>query len=88
MLLPHDIHPRNSIYYNGAYVLRALQQADGGVLKLLDLFDQTRELLLKSPSSPKPYRPMSYSVFLLSLDWLYLARIVDCDDQGKVLLCS
>lgn len=74
MLLPDNIKPENSIYYNGAIVLQALQNA--GRLKLFDLFCQVSEK-----------RRMSYSVFILCLDWLYLVNIAKLEGE-EVVLCS
>ncbi len=74
MLLPDNIHPDNSIYYNGALVLNVLH--DFKKIDLLDLFYEVRLL-----------RQMSFSIFLLSLDWLYLTDIIENID-GSVKLCS
>jgi hypothetical protein len=74
MLLPDNIKPENSIYYNGAIVLQTLQNA--GRANILDLFYLVSEK-----------RRMSYSVFILCLDWLYLINIVKLDGE-EVVLCS
>ncbi len=39
MLLPDNIHPEDSLYYNGAFVLQALQKNTSW--DLLDLYEQT-----------------------------------------------
>lgn len=75
MLLPDNIHPEQSIYYNGAFVLQALQKHP--VCDLLDLFVQTRA-----------HREMTMPVFVLCLDWLYLLELAKLDEQGSVVLCS
>lgn len=73
MLLPDNIHPENSIYYNGAIVLEVLQNNNN--IELLELY-----LLVKKT------RDMSFSVFILSLDWLYLMDIAYLKKE-KVELC-
>lgn len=75
MLLPDNIHPEQSIYYNGAFVLKALR--DRRVMNLLDLYENTQY-----------YRKMTMPVFVLCLDWLFLLNLVDLNDQGGVELCS
>lgn len=75
MLVPDNIHPEQTIYYNGAFVLEAIQE--NRVMDLLDLYIQT-----------KSKREMSMPVFLLCLDWLFLLDLVTLDNQGKVELCS
>jgi len=75
MLLPDNIHPEDSIYYNGAFVLKAIQAERKK--NVLDLYLKTRDL-----------KDMSFPVFLLCLDWLYLLNLVALDNLGKVELCS
>jgi len=75
MLLPDNIHPENTLLYNGGLVVRALRHL--GNATLLDLYVEARKA-----------HPMSMPVFVLSLDWLYLANCVEIDDQGRLSLCS
>ena len=75
MLLPDNIHPEQSIYYNGAFVLQALRERR--VMDLLDLYLDTQK-----------YRQMTMPVFVLCLDWLYLLNLVSLNEQGGVELCS
>lgn len=75
MLLPDTIHPEQSIYYNGAFVLQALRERR--VMDLLDLYLDTQN-----------YRQMTMPVFVLCLDWLYLLNLVSLNNQGDIELCS
>jgi len=75
MLLPDNIHPEQSIYYNGALVLQALREQR--VMDLLDLYLST-----------KKQREITMPVFVLCLDWLYLLNLVSLNEQGSVELCS
>lgn len=75
MLLPENIHPENTLLYNGALVLRALKSI--GDATLLELFVEARQ-----------GNSMSMPLFVLSLDWLYLANCVRFNEQGKLSLCS
>jgi len=75
MLLPDNIHPELSVYYNGALILDMLQQ--GTELPIMELYQQVR------------YRAdMSFPTFVLSLDWLYLIDMAHVDEGGVVRLCS
>ncbi|MGM0641943.1 MAG: ABC-three component system middle component 6 [Thermotogota bacterium] len=74
MLLPDNIHPENSIYYNGAMVLQVLQSNDE--LSLIELYQNVREI-----------QNMSFPIFVLCLDWLYLINVAELN-EGKVKLCS
>jgi hypothetical protein len=75
MLLPDNIHPENSIYYNGAFVLEVLQKQSSQ--SILDLYQIV-----------KTKRNMSFSVFVLCLDWLYLLDVAKLNTKGEVILCS
>jgi len=75
MLLPDNIHPENCIYYNGAFVLQAIQEKPS---------QDIVELYLNS----KQLKEMSMPVFVLCIDWLFLLNLVTLSDQGRVELCS
>lgn len=75
MLLPDNIHPENSIYYNGAFVIDVLNNEKS--LQILDLY---QEVKLK--------RSMTFSVFILCLDWLYLLDVARINSKGEIELCS
>lgn len=75
MLLPDNIHPENTIYYNGAFVLETLKSNTYN--SILDLYQAT-----------KAKKEMSFSIFVLCLDWLYLLNIAQINNKGEVRLCS
>ena len=75
MLLPDNIHPENSIYYNGAFVIQSLKQ--GMSYKMLDLYLKVKEK-----------KDMSFSVFILCLDWLYLLELAKFNSKDEIELCS
>ena len=75
MLLPDNIHPENSIYYNGSIVLQCLQKDDNQ--KLLDLYQNVKQNV-----------DLSFPVFLLCLDWLFLIDAAVINKNGIVELCS
>lgn len=75
MLLPDNIHPENSIYYNGAFVIESLKKDE--CFKMLDLYQEV-----------KSKRAMTFSVFILCLDWLFLLDVAKINSQGEIELCS
>jgi len=75
MLLPDNIHPNKSIYYNGAFVVESLQRETR--FRILDLYQEV-----------KTKKEMSFSVFILCLDWLYLLEVAKINSKGKIELCS
>jgi len=75
MLLPDNIHPQLSIYYNGALILKELKQL--AKQQVFDLYQRIRS----------QYN-MSFPIFMLCLDWLYLIDSAKIDDDGWVELCS
>lgn len=75
MLLPDSIHPKDSIYYNGAIILRTLQ----------DLKSST---VVQLYSKIRMQHEMTFPVMLLSLDWLYLINVAVVNKKGEIELCS
>lgn len=75
MLLPDNIHPEQSIYFNGSFVLQELQKKSKQ--NLLDLYQNVKE-----------QRNMTFPVFILCLDWLFLLNISLLNDSGEIELCS
>lgn len=75
MLLPDNIHPDNSIYYNGAFVIDSLKKDTS--YNMLDLYQEV-----------KSKKQMSFSVFILCLDWLYLLEVAKLNTKGEIELCS
>ena len=75
MLLPDNIHPENSIYYNGAFVIQSLEKDKS--YKMLDLYQEV-----------KAKKDMSFSVFILCVDWLYLLDLTKFNSKDEIELCS
>ena len=74
MLLPDSMHPENTVYFNGATVLQVLQNCTE--MELLDLYHKTCKL-----------GKMTFPMFVLCLDWLYLIEVVTVEND-MVKLCS
>lgn len=74
MLLPDNIRPELSIYYNGAVVLNELHKKDKQTI--MNLYQK-----IKSTNN------MSFPTFILCLDWLYLIEVAQIDEEGYVELC-
>jgi hypothetical protein len=75
MLLPDNIHPELSIYYNGSIVLSELKAKSSQ--QIFELYQHV-----------KGKNNMSFPTFLLSLDWLYLIDVAKINEKGWVELCS
>ena len=74
MLLPDNIHPELSLYYNGSIILTYLKSTKAQ--PIMELFE-----------SVKADNDMSFSTFVLSLDWLYLIDAAKINTNGGVELC-
>jgi len=75
MLIPKNLSPDDCVYYNAAFVLQALLQK--GAMTIADLFCEVR---MK--------HNMSYSLFVLCLDWLYLIDSIKLNEEERIALCS
>ncbi|BDR68149.1 hypothetical protein K144312032_23770 [Clostridium tetani] len=74
MLLPDNINPELSIYYNGAIVIQELKNKN--VQRIFELYQNVNK-----------DKEMSFSTFILSLDWLYLINVALINKNGEVELC-
>ena len=74
MLLPDNIQPELSLYYNGALVLNELQIKD-------------KQSIINLYQKVKVSNEMSFSTFILSLDWLYLINAAHINERGELALC-
>lgn len=74
MLVPDNIRPEDTIYFNGAKVLQVMLEEKR--LAIADLY-----VILKKTSE------ISFATMLLCLDWLYLMDCVEVNN-GEVVLCS
>lgn len=74
MLLPDNIHPELSIYYNGSIILAELEK-------------QTEQKFFELYHNVKKSNNMTLSVFVLSLDWLYLIQLAQISEKGVVKKC-
>ena len=75
MLPPDNIHPEQSIFFNASFVLRELllsRKQD-----MIDLYQQVTEK-----------KKMTFPIFLLCLDWLFLLSILQTNKDGTIELCS
>ena len=73
MLIPDNIRPENSVYYNGGKVLEVMLSEKR--LGIGDLYLRMREKM-----------DISMGTLTLSLDWLYLLGCLEVKD-GEVVLC-
>lgn len=73
MILPNPVSPENSLYYTGSIVLKILSAYTELDLSLL--YDK-----VKSETS------MSYELFILTLDWLFLIDAIAKVDN-RIILC-
>lgn len=75
MLLPDNIHPTDSIYYNGAIIFEAIEK--NKKYELIDLYQKVKEK-----------NDISFSVFILCLDWLFLIDLTTINSKNKIELCT
>ena len=74
MLMPDNIHPEMSIYYNG-YIILSKMNAKGN-LGMVELYHELKE-----------ENAMSFSIYMLSLDWLFLIQAASIDENGVISKC-
>lgn len=75
MLLPDNIQPELSIYYNGSLIVEELKNKNNQ--PITDLYYKIRNK-----------KEISFPTFVLCLDWLYLIEVAKVNEEGCVELCS
>jgi hypothetical protein len=76
MLLPQDINPTNTLYFNGALAINAMNSTDE---KSIDFFELYKKL--------KASNQISFQSYIFALDWLYLIGSIKLGRQGKIEKC-
>lgn len=74
MILPDLVSPRYSLYYCGAIILSEMR--DDKEIDVLDLYIRTNSKV-----------PMEYSLFVFSMDWLFLLGRVRFNKEKNIELC-
>lgn len=74
MLLPKDISPEESLYYTGGFIFNIVKNYNE--IEIIDLFYETQKDI-----------QISISIFILSLDWLYLLDVIKFNKKGNLQLC-
>lgn len=75
MLLPDNVHPTQSLYFNGSFVLQELQ-------------NKSKQNLLDLYQTVKIRRNMTFPVFILCLDWLFLLNAAVLNNHNEIEICS
>ena len=76
MIVNYDNDPRNSIIYTSSLILEYLRRNEGAVL-----FDEMCKYCLN--------QKMEYSIFILSIDWMYLVGIIkEINNRNELILCN
>jgi len=74
MIISQDNNPQHELYYLGSQVLGILHKAKGA----LDFFEVFNSL--------KKTEDISMSLFVLTIDWLFLLGAVD-SKEGAIVKC-
>lgn len=73
MLLPDNMNPQDCVYYNGSFVLQEISNVQKS--NIIDLY----QIVVRK-------KEMSFQLFLLCLDWLFLLNKIHLDGE-EVVLC-
>lgn len=77
MLLPDNIHPERTVYYNASLIIEVMSESNSRKFELIDLYDEI-----------KNKNDISLPVFLLCLDWLYLLNVIKQLKTGEIYYVS
>lgn len=79
MILPQDIAPEKSLYVMGARIIDLLKIHPHKTFDAKRIFD----LYLNTHVENR----ITYNYFLYALDWLYILRIIDFDENNRLIKC-
>jgi hypothetical protein len=76
MIVSKDINPIRDTYYLGAKIIEVIENSDVENHDFISIYE-----VLK-------YREkISFSLFALTLDWLYIIGAIDKPTNGKIIKC-
>ena len=76
MIVQRDVNPNMSIYYLGSSIIQALQDMNSQIVDFFDLYKSLSEK-----------QKVSMQLFVLSIDWLYLAGAIKSTNNGQIEKC-
>ena len=76
MLLNNNVQPKFDVYYQGAKLIDFLSKSKN---KTIDFFDVYQEFNIKNK--------ISMSLFMLTIDWLFIIGLVNNVENGKIEKC-
>ena len=76
MIMSSDTTPEKNLYFIGAEVLRILRTREAEKYDMKELF----EIVIETT-------PISFSLFMYSLDWLFILNLIASDNEGNILKC-
>jgi pantothenate kinase len=77
MLLSSDVHPTNDIYYVGSQLLALLDRFETLEWEIIDLYQESKSAYA-----------LSYGLFSLAIEWLYLLGALDLCKEGRLHRCG
>jgi hypothetical protein len=75
MIIGKDVNPQNNVYHIGAKIIQVLNSYDRPSIDYFEVFNDLNKL-----------DKVSFNLFSLGLDWLYLLGVVDNND-GQLKKC-
>lgn len=76
MILNPDTHPERDIYFIGGKVIEILDEHVSPEIDILEIY-----------TSIKNSTGISFNLFILSLDWLFLLGVINKGTTGGIIKC-
>lgn len=76
MLLPKDINPINTLYFNGALAINTMNSTPKKSIDFFELYEK-----LKASNN------LSFQSYIFALDWLFLIGSIKLGTYGKIEKC-
>ena len=76
MIIDKNINPERDLYYLGGILIDVLQKKDSKEVDYMDLY-----ALINSKQE------ITINLFSLTLDWLFILKLVTKSENGKIKIC-
>ncbi|EPE2687515.1 ABC-three component system middle component 6 [Vibrio alginolyticus] len=78
MILSNSQSPKKTLYFIGANIVLAIKSSPYNKICTIELYDRYCE----------SYGNLSFTYFMLALDWLFIASMINVSDSGELYLCN
>ncbi|MEZ9175682.1 MULTISPECIES: ABC-three component system middle component 6 [Vibrio] len=78
MIISNTQSPKKALYFIGAQIILSIKSSPYNKVCTIELYDRYCS----------NYESISFTYFMLALDWLFVASVLNINESGELYLCS